>query len=221
MRKTINWLLAVLMAAACAPLSKVSADSGSGWTLQQVCQKVEAAQTQAQDVQMDLKMRMRDTLSGQTQEVQGEVDLKSPNLVYAHYRKPTEEFLYVDGEVALMYRPDQKMVYRQKSAGAEPVYLGVGRELKGYVKTCRVSMDRNSGNQVELLFKPKDSNAAFTSMKVTVDTKNWWPVRVEVETPALNTQAEFSHFRFNQGLSAKLFQFTRPKGVDLVEGAIF
>lgn len=221
MRKTINWPAAVLIAFACAPFLNASADSGSDWTLKQVCQKVEAAQTQAQDVQMDLKMRMRDTLSGQTQEVQGEVDLKSPNLVYAHYRKPTEEFLYVDGDVAMMYRPDQKMVYRQKSAGAEPVYLGVGRELKGYIDTCRVSIDRKSGDQVELLFKPKDPNAAFTSMKVAVETKNWWPVRVEVETPAMNTRAEFSHFRFNQGLPAKLFQFTRPQGVELVEGAIF
>ena len=100
----------------------------SALTVDQIAQKVEDAQAGAQDVQMDLKMRMQDVLSGQTQEVQGAVKLKNPNLVYAHYLKPNEQFLYINGDLAQMYQPSQNTVYRQKSAGGS----GRGADLPGH-----------------------------------------------------------------------------------------
>jgi hypothetical protein len=42
-------------------------------TVEMISQKVADAQSKVQDVQMDLKMRMQDTLSGKTQEVEGSV----------------------------------------------------------------------------------------------------------------------------------------------------
>jgi outer membrane lipoprotein-sorting protein len=58
-------------------------------------------------------------------------------------------------------------------------------------------------------------------MKVSIHKKDWWPYRMEVETPALVTKSEFSNFRFNQGIDSKVFQFVTPRGADVVQGAIF
>jgi outer membrane lipoprotein-sorting protein len=193
-------------------------------TVDGISQKVAEAQSKVQDVQMDLTMQMQDVLSGKTQQVEGSVKLKSPNLVYAHYRKPSEQFLYIDGDLIQMYQPGQNMVYQQKApegAGAGPIYLGVGQELKRYIDISRVSIIQNSSDQVVLLFIPKSSDAAFTRMKVSIHKKDWWPYRMEVETPALVTKSEFSNFRFNQGIDSKVFQFVTPRGADVVQGAIF
>ncbi|HET9870717.1 MAG TPA: outer-membrane lipoprotein carrier protein LolA [bacterium] len=220
--KTLKRLAALAACGWAAPL--LGADAPAPLSLDQILDKVEAAQAAAQDVQMDLKTRMRDTMSGQTQEVQGVAMLKAPDLVYVHYQKPTEQFLYIDGALAQMYQPAQKMVYRQQAAPGSPdapVYLGVGRELKHYADLSRVSIDHQSGDEVTLLFLPKSTDAGFDRMRVTIRKKDWWPVRLEVETPALETRCEFSNFKFDQGLDPGLFVFTRPKGVDVVEGAIF
>jgi outer membrane lipoprotein-sorting protein len=217
--KTILFLL-VLGAGA----SRIWADSANNvLTVDDILQKVDDAQTKAQDVQMDLTMEMKDPLSGKTQQVQGAVKMKSPNEIYVHYFKPTEQFLYITGTLAQMYQPAQHLVYQQTSPNGanEPLYLGVGKELKRYAGSSHVSIVENSGDRVVLLFIPKADDASFTSMKVTIPKKNWWPTQMEVETPSVDTQAKFSNFLFNQGIDEKQFQFTQPKDADKVEGAIF
>ncbi len=231
MRNPSNRLFAffffLFLTAALTPAPSVWADEAkAALTVEMISQKVADAQSKIQDVQMDLKMRMQDTLSGKTQEVEGSVVMKSPNLVYAHYKKPSEQFLYINGSMIQMYQPGQNMVYQQESpkgagGAAGPVYLGVGQELKRYMDISRVSISQNSDDQVVLLFIPKADDAAFTRMKVFIHKKDWWPYRMEVETPALITQSEFSNFRFNQGVDSKVFQFVKPHGADVVQGAIF
>src|SRR5580658_6953876 len=68
------------------------ADSGKDLSVDQVSKNVEDAQAGIQDVQMDLKMEMKDSLSGTQQKVEGKVKIKSPDMVYVHYTQPTEQF---------------------------------------------------------------------------------------------------------------------------------
>jgi len=189
-------------------------------TVDEVLSKVDEAQTKVADAQMDLEMEMKDTLSGSGRKMKGLVQLRDPDLVRVHYKSPEEQFLYIGGKKAQMYDPAQKMVYLQQ--GSAPVYIGVGKQLKQYVKTCKVTLTKDSGDEIEVLFIPKDKIAAgFDRMKVQVRKKDWWPGRLEMETPSLRTKARFSNFKFDQGLSEALFKFTPPKGVEVVDGAIF
>jgi outer membrane lipoprotein-sorting protein len=194
-------------------------------TAEEACQKVEEAQSAAKDVQMDLNMDVKDTLSGSSQSMKGKIQIKSPDLVYVHYTQPTEQFLYIGGSLVQMYQPDQKMVYQQrggKTNNSAPVYVGVGKQLEKYAKISKVSFIKDSDSEVGLLFKPLDAlSAGFDTMKVYIHKKDWWPYQMEVETPSTLTKAKFSNFSFNQGLSDSLFHFTVPKGVRVVDGEVF
>ena len=200
------------------------ADSRPAPSVEKVTQKIVAAQEGVQDVQMDLDMDMKDSLSGSTQKVRGTLQIKAPNLAFVHYTKPTEQFLYMSGGLAQMYQPDQKMVYQQREAkgkDSEPLFLGVGKELRRYFSISRVSIIRNSDKEVGLLLIPFVQDAGFDKMRVYVHKKDWWPYEMDVETPSMTTRARFSHFVFNQGLKDSLFQFTPPKSAQVVEGAVF
>lgn len=200
------------------------ADNSKDLSVKEVSKKVEEAQAAAKDVQMDLSMEMKDSLSGSQQKVSGQIKIKSPDLVYVHYNKPMEQFLYVSGPLAQMYQPSEKMVYQQhngKGAHAEPVYVGVGKELKKYIAISRVSIIKNSDSEIELLFIPVVDDAGFDKMRVYIHKKDWWPYQMEVETPSTTTKAVFSNFLFNKDLPESLFQFTPPKGAQIVEGAVF
>jgi len=189
-----------------------------------VTDKVEEAQSAIQDVQMDLSMEMKDTLSGTEQKSKGTVKIKSPNKVLVHYTQPSEQFLYMVGPLAEMYQPDQKMVYQQhkeKGDTSGPVYLGVGKELKRYVAISRVSIIKDDNDEVGLLFMPTVDNAGFDKMRVYIHKKDWWPYQMEVTTPSMVTKARFSNFTYNKGLKDDLFEFKIPKGTEIVEGAIF
>src|SRR5665213_631145 len=205
--------------------AKAQADSETPLlTVSEVSAKVEDAQDSADDVQMKLEMTTKDSLSGQEQHQNGLIQIKSPDKVYVHYDKPNEQFLYVNGGSMQMYQPDQKTVYVQKSEkGKErsPFYLGVGRALKKYINVSRVSIIKNSGDEVELLFIPLDDNQGFDRMKVSIHKKDWWPYRMEVETPSMTTKADFKDFVFNKGLADNLFKFTPPQDAQVVEGGAF
>ncbi len=194
-------------------------------TVSDVAQKVEGAQNSIQDAQMDLEMEMKDSLSGAEQKSRASVSMKSPDKIYAHYTKPEEQFLYVGGSLSQMYQPGQKTVYQQrtgKGKRAEPVYLGVGKQLKKYIGISKVTLCRNNDNEVGLLFIPNDKmTAGFDKMRVYIHKKDWWPYQVEMETPSMNTKAKFSNFSFNKGLKDELFKFTPPKDAQVVDGDIF
>ncbi len=194
-------------------------------TVEEISQKVDEAQTKVTDAQMSLEMEMKDALSGAQQKMKGSVKMKSPDRIYVHYTQPEEQFLYIEGKLAQMYQPSQKTVYRQETAAGKneaPIYLGLGKQLKKYMGTSHVSILKNSGDEVALLLVPKDKMAAgFDKMTVTLRKKDWWPVRMEMETPSMTTKVRFSNFAFNQALSVELFKFTPPKGAQVVDGSIF
>lgn len=193
-------------------------------SVKEIAQKVEDAQGAMQDLQMDLEMQMKDALSGSQQEMKGVVDIKSPDKMFVHYTHPTEQFLYIGGTLIQMYQPDQKTVYQQMNGDSKnaPIYLGVGKQLKKYIDISKVSVIKNSDSEVGLLLLPHDTmTAGFDRMKVFIHKKDWWPYQMEVETPSNSTKANFTHLAFNKGLKDSLFQFTPPKGAQIVEGAIF
>jgi outer membrane lipoprotein-sorting protein len=205
---------------------------GNGWaddkknlTVRDVSDLVEAAQLAALDAQMDLRMEMKDSLSGQTQNYEGKVFTKSPGKVFVHYTKPEEQFLYVGPEGSQMYQPAEKMDYIQKGAkgqDARPVYLGVGQELKRYIDISKVRIASENGDEVVLDFTPLDKDhSGFDHMKVTVRKKDWWPTQVEISTPAMVNKARFNHLELNKGLRDDLFEFKPPQGAQVVQGDIF
>ncbi|HTA76916.1 MAG TPA: outer-membrane lipoprotein carrier protein LolA [bacterium] len=206
-------------------LTPLLADSPApALSVKEICQKVQDAQDSAQDIQMKLEMTMKDTLSGQEQHLHGLIQIKSPDKVFVHYEKPNEQFLYVNGGSMQMYQPAQKTVYVQKNGPGKdrsPFYVGVGRALKKYMKVSRVSITKDSGDEVVLLFIPLDDNEGFDRMKVSIHKKDWWPYQMEVETTSTNSKANFKDFVFNKGLADSLFKFTPPKDAQVVEGGAF
>jgi len=193
-------------------------------SVSEVSQKVEDAQDSVDDVQMKLEMTMKDSLSGQEQHQNGLIQIKSPDKVYVHYDKPNEQYLYVDGDSMQMYQPVQKTVYVQKNGKGKddsPFYLGVGRALEKYIKVSRVSIIKDSGDEIVLLFIPLDDNQGFDRMKVSIHKKDWWPYEMEVETPSMTTKADFKDIVFNKAVPDSLFQFTPPQDAQVVEGGAF
>jgi len=189
--------------------------------VREILEKVEKAQAAMKDVRMDLKMEVQDATSGQKQTVRGVVEMKLPDKVFTHYLKPTEQFLYINGPALQMYQPGQNTVYRQSTKKGQPTYLGVGKELKKYSETSRVSIVKDGSDQVVLLFIPDNGESQFKRMRVTIRKDHWWPEKVEIESLSMKTTAQFLKPVFDQGLPDSDFEFKAPEGATVVDGEIF
>lgn len=196
-----------------------------GLSVAEISRRVDAAQAAMKDVRMDLKMEMKDSLSGTKQQVRGEVVMKNPGRVFVRYTHPTEQYLYISGGLIQMFQPAQNMVYKQKASpagkGGEPAYLGVGHELKEYMAISRVSVVQETSEEVTLLLVPKIQGALFERMRVVINKRTWWPVQVRMQSPSVETKATFQKFRFDTGVEDSTFEFTPPDEAQIVEGAVF
>ncbi|GEM_PF-2062731 len=197
------------------PGSQLGAQAPS--SVKEVLDKIERVQTDVKNVQMDLRMEVKDHVSGQKQSTRGKVVMKNPGKAFVHYLKPTEQFLYIDGKDMQMYLPDQGTVYKQEADRSQPTYIGVGKQLKRYSATSQVSIIKDSDKEVVLLFIPENADATFERMKVTIQKKLWWPSRVEIETASMKTVAEFLKPVFDQVIDDSVFKFEVPPGANVVE----
>jgi outer membrane lipoprotein carrier protein len=159
------------------------------------------------------------TLSG-TKKSHGTVLIKRPNRFRWNYVSPEKQVIDADGKHIWIYDAEleQVTVKPLKTAMASsPAMLLSGQG--SLEKAFKVADDGKHDGLAWITLKPKKTDAAFTKIRVGLDSKN---VRV-MELTGANlgqvTRIRFSHLQRNAKISDKIFQFSPPKGVDVIKSS--
>lgn len=152
------------------------------------------------------------------QQTTGSIDLKKPDLFRWVTDKPYSQELVSDGTYVWLYDKDLEQVTRQpldKRATATPALL-----LSNDVKAIEKSFDvqgRTDGNGLWFFqLKPKDKDSLFTELRMSFDNSHLKEMSFS-DSLAQQTRITFRNMEEDTILPANLFQFTPPKGVDLIE----
>jgi len=157
----------------------------------------------------------------------GRFYLKKPGLLRWDYLQPSEEHIYVDGDVVMMYVPEHQQVVQgtltqiAASKGPLALLLGVGKLAEQF--TVLEAADA-SGEQAELptvILVPKpDGETVPTITKIVlqlfsdsylIQTMTLFDVNGNISF------VRFDHIQVNQGLDANLLKFTLPPDVVVVD----
>ncbi len=157
----------------------------------------------------------------------GRFYLKKPGLLRWDYLQPSEEHIYVDGDVVMMYVPEHQQVVQgtltqiAASKGPLALLLGVGKLAEQF--TVLEAMD-DSGEQAELptvILVPKPDGETVPTIKKIVlqlfsdsyliQTMTLFDVNGNISF------VRFDHIQVNQGLDANLLKFTLPPDVVVVD----
>jgi chaperone LolA len=154
--------------------------------------------------------------SGKHQDGSGTVSILRPGKFDWHYIKPYEQRIVADGKQLWVYDPDLKQVTVKKqdqALGDSPAALLAGsNELnKRYLLA-----DLPAKDGVEWVeATPKNPDSGFS--KVRIGFKDARPVAMELsDNFGQHTQIRFSNLARNPKLDAAQFNFTPPKGADVV-----
>ncbi|MGH8816927.1 MAG: outer membrane lipoprotein chaperone LolA [Achromobacter pestifer] len=155
---------------------------------------------------------------GRTQPAQtGVFSFQRPGKFKWAVQKPYEQLVISDGRTVFQFDPDLAQVTERKvdaAIGTSPaaILFGSGSLEQSFDVSALPAKDG-----VEWLrAKPRTADAGFS--RVDIGMKNNLPVRVELlDSFGQTTRVDLSAIASNPQMSDKEFQFTPPKGVDVVK----
>ncbi len=148
----------------------------------------------------------------------GHFTLSRPGQFNWVYEKPYVQRLVSSNGTLWVYDPDLQQATRSKLSDAKgaPISILLGTEPLSSVFNI-LALGKDSQGKLDwfrMTYKTRKSD--FNQVLIGMDAKG---IKVMEFTDALNnvTQIEFSQRIFNQPVDSKQFDFTPPKGVDVVE----
>lgn len=189
-----------------------------------VLAKVQKYYHDIDDFQADFIQRYTKVALSRTSESRGKLMLKKPMYMRWAYEKPAEKLWIVDGETLYVSDPEYQQVFVDENFETEELQSSISF-LWGRGKleeTFAASLGDPKKHEVEagetaLVLKPK-RGATYSSLVLVVDSKTGRVKESVIHETAGNT----NHFIFrnpklNQGLDDALFQYTPPKGWEVIE----
>ena len=156
---------------------------------------------------------------GRAQPVQsGTMSVKRPGLFRWEVQKPSPQMMMTSGKVLWIYDPELMQATKQKlddQVGNTPALLLSGDPRKLSEAFSITEEEGAAGEQVFAL-KPRGKDALFEILRVRF--KGNMLVQMQLaDSLGQMTDIGFSAVRLNPALPATLFEFTPPKGVDVID----
>jgi outer membrane lipoprotein carrier protein len=189
-----------------------------------VVQKLQNSYEKTKDLKADFVQEITIKSIKKTEREEGKVFFKNPKNMSWNYTKPQGKKLVINSQKAWLYLPQEKVVYAQKSGSIFQskflinFFSGSGKLKNDFtIKYAEPkALDKDGNYLLELI--PKEKTTAGNSIKLTVDNNNFYILHLSFDDVLGNsTSLKFSNISLNTGLTAKLFQFRPPAGVQIFE----
>lgn len=204
-----NIFFACLLAPAIVVASP--SDSGTG-----VAEKLTALLSEMRSFQADFKQITLDGRGNHIQETSGELAVKRPGLLYWKTRPPLAQLVVSDGQQLWFYDPDLEQVTVQvldQRVTQTPALL-----LSGEVASLQSSYEitgEQLGQGWVFQLTPRDPESLFEQLKLTFVGGQLTQMHL-ADSLGQRSSFEFMDAEINPELSAELFYFSPPEGVDVI-----
>ena len=177
------------------------------------------AQESLEDFTADIKQVKISSLFTEPVVSHGKMQLKRPNQIWMEMYPPYPNVTVLNKGVLLIYFPDERVAQRYDVAG-NPVLAKWLLFFQNPIETLgrNIWLQEEKPGEAVLGIDPAEDLAAFQEIRITIDTANWMPKRLElVEKNGDRTTINYDNVRINVGISDSSFQFRLPPDVEIIE----
>ena len=184
-----------------------------------ILEQLKKAQESLKDFTSDIKQVKMSSLFTEPVVSHGKMRLKRPNQIWVEMYPPYPNVTVLNKGVLLIYFPDERVAQRYDVAG-NPVLAKWLLFFQNPIETLGKNIwlqDEKAGEAV-LGIDPAEDLAAFQEIRITIDTANWMPKRLELlEKNGDRTIINYHNVRINIGISNSSFQLRLPPDVEIIE----
>jgi len=150
----------------------------------------------------------------------GRMAIQKPGKFRWQTLSPAKQLVIANGETLWNYDDALEQVTVQRSAkgiGDRPAMLLSG-ETHLISKDYAIGRKKLANDLVGFLLYPKDKNSMFTRIDIYFRGQRLEQMKF-IDTFGQTTHVSFTDLKINKPLSPNLFEFTPPKGVDVIKSS--
>ena len=179
---------------------------------------IQAFYSNAQDFHATFTQTFTYKVYGRKKISSGKVFFKKPGKMRWDYEAPTPRLFIADGKVLWVYEPEEAQVFRRQLATAQlPVALRFLNGEGDLSQEFDYSTPTRGVGTYTLALTPKRPSGEYTRLELTVDQETFEVIASALIDPTGNTNhIRFNGVKVNENLPEEGFQFTPPKGVQVI-----
>lgn len=155
--------------------------------------------------------------SNMNQSFTGEMKVERPGKFYWQTQSPAQQTIVSSGSTVWVYDPDLKQAIRQKldaQIANTPALLLSGNTTK-IMQTYRVTQP--DASKMYYVLYPKNKEGVFQSLALSFAANKAPAQMLLKDNMGQTTHIVFSNVKLNTQLPASIFNFTPPKGTEIID----
>jgi outer membrane lipoprotein carrier protein len=157
------------------------------------------------------------TAQHMNQTFKGTMKVERPGKFYWETTSPAKQTIVTTGKVVWIYDPDLQQAVRQSlddQIANTPALLLSGNTNQ-IMQSYRVTQPDRS--KLYYTLYPKQEDGAFQSLTISFGANKAPNLMVLQDSLGQTTYVRFSNIKVNQSIPASVFNFTPPKGTDIID----
>jgi len=184
-----------------------------------ILEQLKKAQESLQDFTADVNQVKVSSLSKTPVVSRGKMRFKRPDRIWVEMYPPYPTVTVLNKGVLLIYFPDEKVAQRYQVAG-NPALAKWLLFFQNPLDTLgkKIWLQEEKAGEVVLGIDPAEDLAIFQKIRISIDTSNWLPRRVEmVEKGGDRTTINYDNVKVNSGIADDSFKLRLPADVEIIE----
>ena len=184
-----------------------------------IVEQLKKAQEALQDFTADIKQVKISSLFKEPVVSHGKMRLKQPNQLWVEMYPPYPNITVLNKGVLQIYFPEERVVQRYQVA-SNPVLAKWLLFFQNPIETMgkKIWLQEKKEDEVVLGIDPAEDLAIFQEIRISIDTSNWMPKRLELtEKSGDRTITNYLNIRTNVGIPDSSFQLRLPPDVEIIE----
>ena len=194
--------------------------SGSALAAESPAKQLNALLGKINSMQAAFTQNTLDPQGKPLQILSGRMLVRRPGFFRWDTEKPFTQQIVANGEVVWVYDPELQQATRQlldRQVGNTPALLlsGNAAQMSSSFTISESTMKGAGKSRKTFMLKPKDKDALFESLLVSFNGVQLTGMQMS-DSLGQKTDITFSQIRLNGKIADAEFQFTPPKGVDVI-----
>ncbi|CAM4120882.1 outer membrane lipoprotein chaperone LolA [Acinetobacter pragensis] len=151
------------------------------------------------------------------QTFKGVMKVERPGKFFWETSSPSKQTIVTSGKTVWIYDPDLQQAVRQNlddQVANTPALLLSGNTSQ-IMQSYRVTQPNNTKTYYTLY--PKNNDGAFQSLTISFGANKAPTLMILADSLGQTTYVRFSNMRVNASIPASTFNFTPPKGTDIID----
>lgn len=192
------------------------------YTLDEILQKMEEADSKITDLSFSFKQEVLITITKEKSSINGSAVFKKPDLFKIEHSKPEKQIVISDGKKIFFYQPgfNQVMIDNWDSFSGKSGFPGGIFNFSSAVPELRKNYDISLLEDAEkyyvLLLKMKKERHQDIEITLWISKESYIAEKTEMRTETVVTTVTISKIKTNKNIKDSVFRFKIPKGAQIL-----